>query len=801
MSGANAVKVVGSSVLDLVSAKSDADCLGLVVVVHRLGVRVHDYLAKLIDRNPDFVFALCDVDIAIKSLANDSFGTSWEDKVLTDLHELLSKRGMQDQDAVILGLDSAGGESLILGLRGSYKAVIVLGEIVAINSEDISGPHIADSVLRDYLTFHKNRITRILANAGKTNAPFYHFTTDDPLVANLTNDQWSGIARKRELSTVVTSGKKYSDFSRLFAHNLSLITSILGQTLHTYGPHLGIVYNGDDYGPRAERQVLLAAQRTRNDVRSGLVSPALRGDRFYPQGFAIIRGMPASNYGSQTVALSLESSLSRHEYPMGTLIRKHLSDDLYHQTHVDYSVAGFASGRHEGISLQTLEPGKYLLNVSVTNAGQSGVGGLPVARETALASADAGNLYLFEGGPDGSSIQKFSLPGPEYMGPKVHVDKFAFRNNSIHISGSLDSVCTRINEVTIPIFVLTISKEGSKRSFILDGFRHLPAEVLDRYTDVSDWQFSSPPSGLSLDVIQSGEYRAHITVLNGQEFYSVKLNSNLMARTESVDMAGHSAAASRSVGIIGSCVSRDNFNSRLAPDWKDNFTLGPVHYQQSIVSLMSEPVTYDEQNFNSLDAHDRLMTIRDFTKEFRNEFQNSVPEVLIVDLFADARFNCISVDGSIITENEWKLPQAVELYTSMREFRRVGMRIDELEFVELFKQSLYQLKDFLGKNAPRIVIVLNRARAVNEYVLDGRRQHFSQKFNNDLNSIWNKLDEIFINILNPIVIDPMTPGMMSDATHPWGPANVHYEARFYDSFGKKLLDKLGFATVLQIEEM
>ena len=53
------------------------------------------------------------------------------------------------------------------------------------------------------------------------------------------------------------------------------------------------------------------------------------------------------------------------------------------------------------------------------------------------------------------------------------------------------------------------------------------------------------------------------------------------------------------VSIIGSCQSRDIFNSKFIPKYKDYFRVYSYYTMTSILSVMSEPVRY---NYNNLEG-------------------------------------------------------------------------------------------------------------------------------------------------------------------------------------------------------
>lgn len=49
------------------------------------------------------------------------------------------------------------------------------------------------------------------------------------------------------------------------------------------------------------------------------------------------------------------------------------------------------------------------------------------------------------------------------------------------------------------------------------------------------------------------------------------------------------------IGIIGSCITRDVFNSRHVKNWKDYFEVAAYQSQVTFPSLVSEPINYEKK--------------------------------------------------------------------------------------------------------------------------------------------------------------------------------------------------------------
>ncbi len=75
--------------------------------------------------------------------------------------------------------------------------------------------------------------------------------------------------------------------------------------------------------------------------------------------------------------------------------------------------------------------------------------------------------------------------------------------------------------------------------------------------------------------------------------------------TEQVpDPGGRGPTVSRSVAVMGSCVTRDNFNSTFNPGYKKWFQVVLSANQTSLISLMSPPIDAEWQPLRKMSDYD-----------------------------------------------------------------------------------------------------------------------------------------------------------------------------------------------------
>ncbi|MFU1545163.1 DUF6270 domain-containing protein [Aeromonas veronii] len=244
------------------------------------------------------------------------------------------------------------------------------------------------------------------------------------------------------------------------------------------------------------------------------------------------------------------------------------------------------------------------------------------------------------------------------------------------------------------------------------------------------------------------------------------------------------------LSIIGSCVSRDNFNSKFNPNYKNHFKFKHLQHQSSLVSLMSPKVEISSDDISDVDDWSRQQIVRDFQKSILAEIESDSPSVILFDLFTDSRFPCIEVDNSYVTLNEWKLVNT-NLYKKISNNKIIGFTENESEFLKHFTDSVKALKAKLNEVSPLSKIVLNSTRGALKYISQGEVIDFKVNYVKEINRRWELLEKIFIDIMDPVVINAFKQDVtLGDALHPWGLGYVHYTREFYNDFLKHLIDSL-----------
>lgn len=91
------------------------------------------------------------------------------------------------------------------------------------------------------------------------------------------------------------------------------------------------------------------------------------------------------------------------------------------------------------------------------------------------------------------------------------------------------------------------------------------------------------------------------------------------------------------IGIIGSCITRDVFNSRHVKNWKDYFEVAAYQSQVTFPSLVSEPINYEknEATYNNMNDFEIEQINNELNKSFIYKMKNSNIDYLIIDFYGD----------------------------------------------------------------------------------------------------------------------------------------------------------------------
>lgn len=267
------------------------------------------------------------------------------------------------------------------------------------------------------------------------------------------------------------------------------------------------------------------------------------------------------------------------------------------------------------------------------------------------------------------------------------------------------------------------------------------------------------------------------------------------------------------VAVLGSCATRDNFNRRFNPTYRESFECALAQNQTSIISLMSPPVLDEWRPLGKMSDYDRWNVRTDLTRSFLEDLAELQPAYLIVDFFADIHFGVIRLrDGRYVTDNRWKT-RKTDWYQDLAEreaFERITIFTHTEEYLSLWKESFDRLVAFVRERTPDTRIVVHRGFNTNlisvpdratPMRLRKRRPKISKLDVPRANQLWAQLDDHAIHAADGVEIDLTNTDWTTYEDHPWGPFYVHfppvYNHRFLAELHKIVLADTQPAWVVQ----
>lgn len=253
-----------------------------------------------------------------------------------------------------------------------------------------------------------------------------------------------------------------------------------------------------------------------------------------------------------------------------------------------------------------------------------------------------------------------------------------------------------------------------------------------------------------------------------------------------------------SISILGSCVSRDLFNSHFVSNYDVQFEVLSDQQHMSIISLMSPPLSKNLSDISGdITTFYKHNFQRDLNKNYLEELKYNPPEFLLIDFYTDAFYGTVEEkSGSYITNKLWQYKK-LGCYRELEIGKEYSVYNNSLEFIELWKNYFDLFMVFINEYCPKTKIIINKAKFVNRY-LDSKKDKMVtisdvtddkwKAFHIDrFNIIWNLFDTYAIEKYNLDSIDFDMNTYYGNPFHKWGLFYVHYNQEFYNDTYQKLL--------------
>ena len=244
--------------------------------------------------------------------------------------------------------------------------------------------------------------------------------------------------------------------------------------------------------------------------------------------------------------------------------------------------------------------------------------------------------------------------------------------------------------------------------------------------------------------------------------------------------------------VFGSCTCRDVFYSEINKNYKDFFEIGPTGIRLSFISIMQEPVKFDEKDIDIFPKTGKNINFtawikKDFKKTFLEDLKRERFEYLLMDTYYDTNFGIVDIGNNSYVTNNIRLDETA-FYEKLEHKRVLTIYDNTEEYFEIWKRHCDMFFDFLKENCPDTKIILNPSRHVYRKMDEDGSIIESDRFKREckkFNQYRDLLDEYIIKNFDVDVLyfDEDT---VASENHFWGCSSLHYATQYFEGINDQL---------------
>lgn len=261
----------------------------------------------------------------------------------------------------------------------------------------------------------------------------------------------------------------------------------------------------------------------------------------------------------------------------------------------------------------------------------------------------------------------------------------------------------------------------------------------------------------------------------------------------------------RTVAVLGSCITRDNFNRRFNPDYKTWFRVGPTTNQSSMIALMSPPINESWEPVKEMRPYGLWNVHSDLSREILDLLRAEQPDLIAIDFFGDVHFGVLRMaDGRYLTNNRWRIWKT-DLYERLQEDERtetMRWQDDEDAYIVLWTEAMDRFAAYVAEHCPNSRVVVHCGFNAREVVRAGVQVPEplapKGKAGRRANAFWSRLNAHARSAYGWDHIDLGGESYASFTEHPWGAFAVHYTMDYYHRFLSEL-NRLSLHDELPVE--
>lgn len=247
------------------------------------------------------------------------------------------------------------------------------------------------------------------------------------------------------------------------------------------------------------------------------------------------------------------------------------------------------------------------------------------------------------------------------------------------------------------------------------------------------------------------------------------------------------------VALLGSCISRDVFNSHFVPNYKEFFEVITDVQRTTLISLMQDPVEIEEclidiSPHNSKNIARTRCISNDLNKFFLRNLIEMDVDYLIIDNYFEVLYGILYYDNTIISNNFWDLPET-QFYQNMSDKLNLNLYENFDEYFCIWSKYCDLFFKFLALYCPNVKVILNQARQTNQVMKSDGSCYINNDFTKTMNStnpLLEKLDSYIMDNFNVHVLRFDYDNTYCDESHIWGFAPMHFHKNYHDTLFNKL---------------
>lgn len=248
------------------------------------------------------------------------------------------------------------------------------------------------------------------------------------------------------------------------------------------------------------------------------------------------------------------------------------------------------------------------------------------------------------------------------------------------------------------------------------------------------------------------------------------------------------------VSIIGSCQSRDIFNSNFIENYKEYFNVLSYYPMTSMLSVMSSPVQYNYQNLIKSGMNDLQLEhwYFEFEKPILKTLESKKPDYLLLDFYADARYGACSYGSEYVVNRLYRLKDK-----NIINWNKLGIvysyEKNAKDFFVMWKNAFDRFMAFVEEKLPETKVIINTIKGTNVITDKEGRRYLAPKIAeldvDKINTIWQMMDSYAIEkhhveaitYEKEYTLDP-------EYLFGLGVALVHFHPDYYNDYFQKLLE-------------